>query len=117
GRVGTASALATATNVNPAPTINGLPASAFEGTPLTATAGYTDPGTADTVTFAWAVTKNGGPFAAGGGPNFTFTPDDNGTYVVTLTTTDDDLGVGVTQQTVNVTNVAPHVAILTANNN
>ena len=50
----------------------------------------------------------------GGETDFTFTPDDNGTYVVSLTATDDDGGVGTAQTTINVVNVAPTPAITNA---
>jgi PKD repeat protein len=46
------------------------------------------------------------------GASFNFTPDDNGTYVVSLTVTDDDGGVGTDTETITVTNVNP-----TATNN
>src|SRR5205814_10471238 len=41
------------------------------------------------------------------------TPNDNGTYIVSLTVTDDDLGAGsASQQTITVNNVAPSVAAI-----
>src|SRR5206468_11286199 len=61
--------------------------------------------------FQWSVTKNGAAYAGGAGANPSFTPDDNGTYVVTLTATDPDGGTGTATATVNVTNVAPTVAL------
>ncbi|MGI9066294.1 MAG: tandem-95 repeat protein [Pyrinomonadaceae bacterium] len=47
--------------------------------------------------------------ATGSGASFSFTPDDNGTYVVTFTATDDDGGVGADSKTIEVTNVNPSV--------
>jgi PKD repeat protein len=38
-------------------------------------------------TYAWTVTKNGAVFATGSAANFTFTPDDLSSYVVTLAVT------------------------------
>src|SRR5437879_10548144 len=38
-----------------------------------------------TVSYSWAVTKNGAPYASGSDSWLGFTPDDNGTYVVTFT--------------------------------
>ena len=42
------------------------------------------------ITFAWNVTKNGAAYQSGTGQQYWFTPDDNGTYVVTLDVTDKD---------------------------
>src|SRR5262249_20342787 len=50
------------------------------------------------------------------GPTFSYSANDNGTYVVTLKATDDDSGVGTTTATTIVGNVAPRVIINTANN-
>jgi Ca2+-binding RTX toxin-like protein len=70
-----------------------------------------DPGTADTHSLAWTVTKNGTAFASGTGASFAFTPDDNGTYVVTITATDDDGATGTDRRTITVNNVVPSVSI------
>ena len=95
-------------NVAPTVAINGAPASSAEGTAIDLTSTVSDPGTADTHTYAWSVTKNGSPYGSGGtGASFSFTPDDNGSYVVTLTVTDDDNGEGTGSETIAVTNVAP----------
>src|SRR5262249_9321874 len=62
----------------------------------------TDPSSADSAagfTYAWSVTKNGTAYAAVSAANFSFTPDDNGTYVVTLTATDKDLAPSPAAQT------------------
>src|SRR5204862_281618 len=71
-------------NVAPTATINGAPASSNEGTPISLTSAVTDPGTADTFTYELCVTKHGNPYATGSSSAFSFTPDDNGSYVVTL---------------------------------
>src|SRR5205807_3832913 len=52
-------------------------------------------------------TKNGNAFASGSGPGFGFTPDDNGSFVATLTVTDKDGGTGTASVTMPVFNVAP----------
>ena len=44
---------------------------------------------------------------SGTAASFRFTPDDNGSYVVTLTATDKDGGIGTQRKTITVTNVAP----------
>src|SRR5262249_58402832 len=91
--------------------ITGAPASSPEGTVITLGSTVTDPGSADTQGYAWAVTKDGRAYASGTQPGFSFTPDDNAAYVVTLTVTDDDGGVGVSSAAVAVTNVPPTAAI------
>ncbi|VTR94201.1 cadherin-related protein : Uncharacterized protein OS=Cylindrospermopsis raciborskii CS-505 GN=CRC_01020 PE=3 SV=1: MAM: Lectin_C: Lectin_C: PKD [Gemmata massiliana] len=88
----------TVTNVAPIVTITGAPANSPEGTAITLGSTVSDPGSGDTFTYAWSVTKNGVPYATGtptNGSTFTFTPNDNGTYVVSLIVTDDDGGVGI----------------------
>lgn len=80
-----------------------------EGRGLPLNASISDPGWLDLrsgVTFSWAVTKNGAAYQTAAGPDYRFVPDDNGTYVVTLTVTDKD-GSGSTSRTITVTNAAP----------
>ena len=97
--------LCQARNEAPAPvaSINGAPASSPEGTTLSLTATVGDSGTADTFTYAWSVTKNGGAYASATTPGFSFTPNDNGSYVVALTVTDDDGGLGADVKSIAVT--------------
>jgi hypothetical protein len=97
-------------NVAPAPTITGAPASSTEGTTITLGRTANDPGT-DTFQDTWQVFKNGVSYASGTGPTFSFTPDDNGSYTVMLTTRDDDQGVGGAVASIAVANVAPVVGI------
>jgi len=111
GDVGVASATVTVINVAPAVTIVGAPTNSPEATPIMLRSTVTDPGTADTFTYAWVVMKDGMPFAADAGDTCTFTPDNNGLYAVTLTVTDDDDDVGADGRIVIVTNVGPTVAI------
>src|SRR5262249_4131321 len=85
------------------------PATSPEGSPITATSSVSDPDTGDTASYAWTVTKNGAPYASGSGASITFTPNDNGAYVVSLTVTDGSNATGSDAKTVNVTNVAPAV--------
>jgi predicted extracellular nuclease len=101
-----AKATVTITNVAPTAAIGGAPAESPEGSAIALTATSTDPGP-DTVAYAWSVTKNGAAYATGTGASFSYTPDDNGTYAVTLTATDDDGGSGTAGATTAVKNVAP----------
>ncbi len=101
----------TVNNVAPTAAIHGAPAQSEEGAKITLTSTVVDPGTADTFTYAWSVTKNGSAYAGGSAVNFSFTPDDNGTYVVSLMVTDDDGGIGSNSSTITVDNVLPSIAI------
>jgi len=89
---GSATFQTTVANLPPTVAINGTPASSTEGTAITLTGAVADAGADTTAGFAytWNVTKNGNAFASGSASALTFTPDDNGTYVVTLTATDKD---------------------------
>src|SRR5262249_46156957 len=98
----------------PTAAITGAPSSSPEGTAIDLGSTVSDPGSGDTFAYAWGVTKDGQPFAAGSGTGFHFTPDDNGNYVVTLTGSGDDGGVGTDRKTITVTNVAPTASIIGA---
>jgi hypothetical protein len=106
-------AAATVANLAPVASLTGFPPSAPEGGALAGAGSATDPSSADqaTLAYTWAVLKNGTSFASGTGAAPSFTPDDNGTYVVTLTATDKDGGSSSASQTIDVTNVAPTVAL------
>jgi hypothetical protein len=102
-----------AKNALPTAPFSGLPASGHspEGTAVTVTAqSVADPSTVNTAdfTYAWCVTKDGHAYKSGSGTSFTFKPNDDGTYVVTLTVTDNQgrTGVGYSQ-TLKVDKVAP----------
>ena len=90
----------TVANVNPSAAIDGAPASSPEGPTINLTSTVTDPGAADTFSYAWSVTKNGSQFAVGAAPSFSFTPNGNGAYLVSLVVTDDDGGVGRDSKTI-----------------
>ncbi len=76
----------------PTATITGVPSSGHlpEGTTLTLGSMVADPTSASPtgLVYAWSVTKNGVAYASGSGPGFSFTPDDSGIYIVSLTLTD-----------------------------
>lgn len=94
-------------NANPVAEIAGLPEAAVEGAAIALTGSATDPGVNDTQTLAWSVTKNGEAYASGEGADFSFTPDDNGTYAVTLVATDNDGGAGQQTAEIVVANANP----------
>lgn len=104
-------------DVAPTAGITGAPASGHspEGTPLTLGSTVTDPNAVDVASgfvYAWKVTKNGAAFASGTGASFTFTPDDNGTYVASLVVTDrDSKSSSQVSKTILVDDVAPTAGI------
>lgn len=102
-------------NVAPTATINGAPDVSLEGASIHLTASVNDPG-ADTHVFEWSVTKNGNAYASGAAVSFGFTPNDEGVYLVTLTVTDDDGGVGSDLRTIQVTNEGPVIDALSGQN-
>ena len=100
----------TVSNLAPAPQIVSVSPVRVEGTSIQVTGSATDPaGTSDTVSLAWEVYRDGGvsPFATGSGGNFSFTPDDDGSYRIVLTASDEDGGSASAEQTVSSSNLAP----------
>jgi hypothetical protein len=95
-------------NVPPTVEIAGVPASSSEGARIELTGSVTGLD-ADPHSLAWSVSKNGSPYGEGGGSSFAFTPDDDGSYLVVLTATDEAGGVGSDSETITVTNVGPAV--------
>jgi hypothetical protein len=96
---------------NVAPTADGgADQTAAEGTAVSLAGTFTDPGNADTHTQTWSVSASNGQIVTGGsGADYSFTPNDNGTYTVSYTVTDDDGGTHTDTVIVTVANVAPSV--------
>ncbi len=100
----------TVNNAAPAPAIVGAPTNSDEGTLISLSVTENDPGSADTFTYLWQVSATNGQIIANGtNSTFNFTPNDNGTYTVTLTVTDDDGGMGMDTAIITVDNAAPAV--------
>lgn len=102
--------LVTVNNVPPAVAILGAPASVAAGQPVRLTAAVTDAGSEDAFTYAWAVIRDGQPYAVPAPtdqPAFAFIPGNAGAYQVTLTVADDDGGVAAQTIPLDVTAVAP----------
>jgi autotransporter-associated beta strand protein len=115
-----ASTTITATGVGPTPTITGAPATSLVGTSISLGSTVTDPNVStnatlkESFTYSWTVTTPNGQVGAQSGaatPNFSFTPNQPGTYFVTLTVDDQESppDVGTATQTIVVTNVGPTV--------
>jgi len=101
-----------ASNVAPTSSITGVPSEPKEGTQISLGGVVSDPSSVDTAAgFAtsWSVTKNGDAYDSGSGASFSFTPHDNGTYVVHFSAIDKDGGEGTDEETLNVANVAPSI--------
>lgn len=112
GKGGTSSVSFTVTflPVPPTLTFSAGPTSGPEGSPVTLTGQATSPSAADQqvgFNYSWSVSKNGGQFASGTGATPKFTPDDEGTYVVSLQAVDDGGNGASANYTVTGTNVAP----------
>ncbi len=98
--------------VDPTVTLINVPVNSPEGASISASASIID-FTPANLTSTWAVTKNGTPFTAGTGTAISFVPTDNGTYVLTFTTSDVGGVPAVASATINVTNVAPTASVTT----
>ncbi len=81
-----------------------------EGTPITLNSNST-PNATGVVTYGWNVLKGGQLVTSGNGPSFTFTPDDEGSYVVTLAVVGANGAGNATPATIVVENVSPTVSL------
>jgi uncharacterized delta-60 repeat protein len=119
GLTSTATATVTVTNVPPTASLSGAPATSPEGTPLSITASATDPSLADTAagfTLSWTVRRTRAgvttTYASGTGSAINFTPNDDGTYVVTVTARDKNGAFSApATASITVTNVGPSVSV------
>jgi ELWxxDGT repeat protein len=108
-------------NLPPGVAVQDVPAEPVEGTPITLTGIASDPAGDPIVRYTWTITKNGQPYGLPAGTatdesEFAFTPDDEGTYVVTFTARDDAGGEPVlpAEVTIQVANAQPTAVILNA---
>ena len=115
GHTATASFTVTVNAVAPVARIVTDPATIPEGTsvPFTGAATTSFAGDSNGLAYSWRVTKNGAAYASGSSTAFAFTPDDEGTYVVTFQATDDGAMSGSDSMTIIGTNVTPtaHVSV------
>src|SRR5438874_107573 len=92
GGIASVSFTFTVVPVPPTVTITGAQVSGPEGTAIALTGKATSPSPADNAagfTLNWTATKNGQPYAKGTGTSLSITPDDEGTFAVTLQAIDD----------------------------
>ncbi len=106
-------------NVAPTTTITQIGEVLAEGTAITVRANPSDVGADDTVfTYAWTLTKDGTAVDVSAlttnARNFTFTPDDNGTYSAEVVVSDKDAGFVTLPIVLNVSNVNPVATIVGA---
>ena len=96
------------------PTLIGIPTAVIdEGTTLALGSTVADPDV--TYEYAWTVIKDGdteNPYATGSEPSVEFTPNDNGEYVVTLTTSAPERATATVVHTVTVRNVPEVTSVL-----
>jgi chitodextrinase len=91
-----------------------VPASIPEGTAVTLNGSASSPSADDIAAgfaYSWTVTKNGVSFGSGNAAAFSFTPDDEGTFVATLLAKDDGGMTGMAAVTFTGANVAPSAKI------
>ncbi len=99
----------------PVATVSAAGSSAPEGTAVHLAGSAISPSAADNAagfTYGWSVTKNGTAFKSGAGAHWQFTPDDEGTFVVTMRATDDGAMSDTSTTTVTGTNVWPTATII-----
>ncbi|MGC4030950.1 MAG: PKD domain-containing protein [Tepidisphaeraceae bacterium] len=113
GGFGQQTVVFTVNNVAPEISITNTPSTGNEGTAVTLGSTMTDAGQDDTHAYGWTVYRNNQLFTLPNGTNtsgtsFTFTPTDNGSYVVRLTVTDDEGAQATVNSTpIVIANVAP----------
>ncbi len=102
----------------PEASVDSIGAVRVEGTSIAVSGSATDAdGLNDIQSYAWQVFKNGGVtvFSTGAGASYSFTPDDDGSYRIVLTVSDEDSGSASTEQTISVSNAAPSPSITSIN--
>jgi hypothetical protein len=100
--------------VPPTVTVTGAPVSGPEGTAVALTGKATSPSAADNAagfTLSWTATKDGQPYATGSGATLSITPNDEGTYAVTLSAVDDGGNSATTAVSFSGANVPPTAVI------
>ncbi|MFO0947020.1 MAG: PKD domain-containing protein [Planctomycetota bacterium] len=114
GRSATTSVQIHVANLNPTNVSISGPASGLVGSAIAFTASAADPaGIDDPLEFEWSVTLSGNLVATGAGSDFSFTPLQAGSYLLTLTAWDDDGGSAVVSQAIDVIDPLPSDVTIT----
>ena len=112
GGSASASDTSTISNVDPVITSIAGPTSGTEGIALSWTANVTDAGSADTHTYDFDF-GDGSPVVSGASDTVSHAYEDNGTYTLTVTVTDDDGGSVTDTLTITIENGPPVIQSLT----
>jgi ELWxxDGT repeat protein len=101
-----------ASTAQPTVAIAGTPDTTFEGSPITL-AGSIGGIASGTYVETWSVTFNGSTYASGTGQSFTFTPDEEGTYVVSTSVESQAGGTPIvsTSTSIDVSAAAPTLVL------
>ena len=97
--------------LTPTVAITDVPSTSEEGTAITLGSSIAYPDPEETYTYAWSVEKNGAAYLTGADTSFTFTPDDDASYVVSLKVTDSAGYETTVTETIAVANVAPTLTL------
>ena len=95
----------------PAVTINGLPATVTEGTPISVFPTFSDGTKGDTFNYTWTVMKDGLLFLTGYARNFGFTPSPYASYTVSLSVSQNRAQFASASAPLLVTHAAPSALI------
>jgi hypothetical protein len=104
----------TVAGVAPIASISAPGSTAPEGTAFHLTGSAVSPSAADNnfgFIYGWSVTKNGVAYRSGSGAHWQFTPDDEGSFVVTMRATDDGAMSDTALVNVTGTNVSPTAGV------
>ncbi len=95
----------------PTVTINGLPSTVTEGTPISVFPTFSDSTKGDTFNYTWTVMKDGLLFLTGYARNLNFSPTPYGSYTVSLSVSQNRVQLASASDPLMVTHAAPSALI------